>query len=115
MADDDWLTRADYHLQGWGEWRRGYYGGIGRGYDSHSAVIRTGGYSQEFDHLVGIEDAKAAAICDTVIRDLHPLYRTALESEYLLQGVIKHNRIATGELLRDAQWAFWQVARRFIV
>lgn len=42
-------------------------------------------------------------------------YRTALESEYIMQGTIKHNRRATGELLLDAQLAFWERAKRWLV
>lgn len=119
MLADDWLSRAIYHLSGWGEWRRTGGGEIGRGYDHRSSVFSSGGGSTvgAFEHLVRIEDHKAAARCDAIIRDdsFTDLYRTALESEYVMQGVIKSNRYVTAELLLDAQRAFWFKAKRWLV
>ncbi len=114
MATDDWLERADYHLQGWGIWRRANRGQVGHGYDSSSTILESGG-SKHFDHMVEAEDSKAAAICEGIIDGLEYLYRVALESEYLLQGVIKHNRRGTAELLLDAKEAFWEKAKRWLV
>ena len=115
MSGDDWLSRAHYHLSGWGIWRRANRGEVTRGYPSRSAMLSTGYMGSELDHLVEAEDAKAAATSDSIIDGLPFLYRTALESEYILQGVIKHNRRSTGELLLDAQLAFWERAKRWLV
>lgn len=112
--DKDAQARAVYHLTGWGEWRRQNRGSVTRGYPSKSAGIESGGGSEEFDHMVEREDAKAAAICDAVIDDLPVLYRERLASEYIMQGVFKNNRHDNASLLMDAQAAFWAKAKRVL-
>lgn len=114
MVADDWIERAHYHLQGWGIWKRANGGVVGHGYDSHSTILECGG-SKHFDHMVEVEDAKAAWICDRVIDDLQEPHKTAIESRYWLQGVITHNRTPEDVLLRDAQLQFWAKARRWLV
>lgn len=106
--------RAHYHLLIWGDWRRTNRGQVGHGFDHSSTILESGG-SKEFDHMVEAEDSRSAAICDGIITGLEQLYRAAIESEYLLQGVIKHNRQATADLLLDAQLAFWSRAKKWLV
>lgn len=107
--------RAHYHLLIWGEWRRSNTGQVGRGYPSRAAMLSTGGGQDEFDHLVEKEDAKSAAISDSIIDELPALYKVALESEYLMQGVFKHRRLNSEELLTDAIANYWAKARRHLV
>ena len=107
--------RAHYHLLIWGEWRRANTGQVGRGYPSRAAMLSTGGGQDEFDHLVEKEDAKSAAISDSIIDELPALYKAALESEYLMQGVFKHRRMNAEELLTDAIANYWAKARRHLV
>lgn len=114
MSANDDFARAVYHLIGWGEWRRQNRGSVTRGYPSKSTGIESGGGSDEFDYMVEREDAKAAAICDTVIDDLSYLYRAVLESEYIMQGVFRSGRQNTQDLLIDAQAAFWAKAKRLL-
>lgn len=115
MGHSEWLARAHYHLVGWGEWRRHAGNATSRGYDSSSAVVSSGGNSATFDHLVAVEDSRVAAICEAIIDDLSRLHRTALESEYILQGVMKHNRIPPAQLLLNSQLAFWDRAKKRLV
>lgn len=110
----DWYSRAHYHLQGWGEYRRICRGSISKGYPVRSAFLATGGSSAEFDDLVSNADFSAARICDSCINDLAYLYQKAIESEYLMQGVIRHNRISTQDLLTDAMAAFWELAKKWL-
>jgi len=114
MAANDDFARAIYYLQIWGYWRMANRGSVTRGYPSKSAGIGSGGSSEEFDHLVEREDAKAAQVCDTIIDDLDRLHRLRLESEYALQGVLKHGRGNDAALLRDAQAEFWKRARKHL-
>lgn len=114
MAANDDFTRAIYHLQIWGHWRITNRGSVTRGYPSSSAGISSGGGSEEFNHLVEREDAKAAHICDTIIDELLEMHRLRLESEYIMRGAIKHNRHSTAGLLADAQRAFWAKAKRVL-
>ncbi len=114
MGAPEWLGQAHYHLTIWGAWRRMAPGSVGRGYPTHSAGLGSGGVSSDFDDMADEADCRSARACDTVIMDLPDLYRIALESEYLMQGVFKHNRRSTTELLLDAQDAFWQKARRLV-
>lgn len=107
--------RAHYHLLIWGEWRRTDKGSVGLGYPPRSALLSTGGCQDEFDHLVEVEDNKSAEISESIIDDLPALYRTALESEYLLQGVFKPGRLNSEELLTDAIANYWAKARRHLV
>ncbi len=109
--DKDAQARAVYHLIGWGEWRRQNRGSVTRGYPSKSAGIESGGGSEEFDHMVEREDAKAAAICDTVIDDLPVLYRAQLAAEYIERC---QSRLGQGNGLIDAQAAFWAKAKRVL-
>lgn len=114
MGAPEWLGKAHYHLTIWGAWRRMAHGNVGRGYPSHSAGLGTGGGSADFEDMADEADCRSARACDTVIADLPTLYRSALESAYLMQGVLKHNRRSTAELLLDAQAAFWERARRIV-
>lgn len=104
--------RAHYHLLIWGEWRRTNTGHVGKGYPSRSSMLSTGGGQDEFDHLVEKEDAKSAAISDSIIDELPAIYKATLESEYIMQGVFKHRRMRSEELLTDAIANYWAKARR---
>ncbi len=114
MGAPEWLEKAHYHLIKWGIWRKSARGSTANGYPTHSAGLGSGGGSADFEDMADEADSRSARACDTVISDLQDLYRIALESEYLLQGVFKHNRRSTAELLLDAQMAFWEKARRIV-
>lgn len=116
MAANDDFARAEYHLIGWGEWRRRDRWSAGVGYGSRSAGFTTGGSGyDDIDDLVAVEDAKAAHICDTVIWGMEIRLRIRLESEYIMQGVIKSGRGDDAELLAEAKAVFWEQAKRNLV
>lgn len=115
MAETEGLDRARYHLEGWAFWRKVARGTVTRGYPNHSAGLATGGASSEFDEMVNEADFTAAKTCDSVIGELPDLYRFAIESEYLLQGVIKYNRRSTADLLHDSIVAFWDRSKKWLV
>ena len=112
-TENDEFSRADYHLQIWGNWRRQHKGVVGHGFDSRAAVLSTGG-SQEFDHMADAADARSARICDGIIDEMPNLWRHSLEFHYILQGTWKYNRDPTEDVLADAQYAFWKIARRYL-
>lgn len=111
----DWLARSTYHLQGWAEYRRVCRGSIVKGYPVRSAFLSTGGNSAEFDELVNEADFATARICDSVIGGLSDIFKTALEARYLMQGSMKNNRRPEAELLLEAQFEFWQQAKKFLI
>jgi hypothetical protein len=115
MDKAEWLARAHYHLQGWADYRRSVQGATSKGYPSRSAFLATGGASAAFDDMVDEADFAAARTCDAIIGEIKDIYRQALESWYLMQGVIKHNRRSESELLHEAQLAFWDKARKWLV
>lgn len=102
-------SRANYHLEGWGIWRRANRGSVSRGYPSRSAMLATGGGSSDFDHLIDIEDAKAAAICDSIIYDMALSQRKQLEAVYVEMGQ------KSGRAFEDAVETFWARAKAMLV
>lgn len=115
MSGRDDMAVAEYHLIGWGEWRRAESVSAGIGYRSKSPGFRSGGCGfEDVDDLASAEDAKVAQICDTIIWDMQPAQRTILECRYVLGNVLRSNRPDAEVRLAEAIRAFWDKARRLL-
>lgn len=71
----------ELHLLNWAAWMRRDIGV--RGYPAKSLGISTGGASEEFDNMLEDEEKRIARVTDTVINDLPPIQRCALNQCYL--------------------------------
>lgn len=115
MSGRDDMAVAEYHLVGWGEWRRAESVSAGIGYRSKSPGFRSGGCGfEDVDDLASAEDAKVAQICDTIIWDLPTVSRTMLECRYIFGDVRRSRRPDADARLVEAVRDFWARARRVL-
>lgn len=115
MSGRDDMAVAEYHLVGWGEWRRAESTSAGIGYRSKSPGFRSGGCGfEDVDDLAVAEDAKVAQICDTIIWDLPTVSRTMLECRYIFGDVLRSRRPDADARLVEAVREFWARARRVL-
>ncbi len=115
MSGMDDMAVAEYHLVGWGEWRRAESTSSASGYRSKSVGFSTGGRGfDSVDDLAAAEDAKVAQICDTIIWDMQPVQRNILECRYVLGNALRSNRPDAEARLAEAIRAFWDKARRLL-
>jgi len=109
MSGMDDMAVAEYHLVGWGEWRRAESTSSASGYRSKSVGLSTGG--RGFDT---VDDAKVAQIGDTIIWDLPAVSRTMLECRYIFGDVLRSRRPDADARLVEAVREFWARARRVL-
>ena len=115
MTARDDMAVAEYHLVGWGEWRRAESTSLASGYRSKSSGLSTGGRGFDtVDDLAAAEDAKVAQICDTIIWDLPTVSRTMLECRYIFGDVLRSRRPDADAMLVEALRDFWARARRVL-
>lgn len=115
MAANDDFARAEYHLIGWGEWRRAESTSSASGYRSKSSGLSTGGRGFDtVEDIAAAEDAKVAHICDTIIWDLPTVSRTMLECRYIFGDVLRSRRPDADARLVEAVRDFWTRARRVL-
>lgn len=115
MTARDEMALAEYHLLGWGEWRRSETAAQGVGFPCRSHGLSSGGCGfDDVDDLAAKEDAKAAQICDTIIWDLPAVSRTMLECRYIFGDVLRSRRPDADARLVEALRDFWARARRVL-
>lgn len=102
-------SRADWHLDNWRKWMRGY--SYSSGYPTRSSMFNSGGISGDdaFDNLCQDADTQAARIIDSIIDGLEQRQQCAIHNIYLAS--VWRFRGDPVEIFCDAVEQMWRKAQ----